>query len=201
MGITPTLNMLVVGDGTGSRQAWLGICDRSAVGLNTLNTVQGLMSQQLTNFQVQAGDLMWQGGENAIPTTIPGYGVTYGVKLPWELGIGSVDYPPVFQRYENYRKMSDDADPSRGATQLPSVLPSLASPDDYSQATLQPDTVYVTVSVPKYRRQICTMTTSTRATPIPCRRISTPTATAFSTRATSSWAGPLPTRRSIGHSG
>ena len=150
MGITPTLNMLTVGDGTGWRQAWLGICDRSAVGLNTLNSSNAPVSMQLTNFRVQAGDLLWQGGEPAITTTFVG-GLSSGIKLPWDMGIGSVDYPPIFQRYENYRKMSDDADPTRGATRLPSVLPSISSPTDYSQATLQPDTVYVTVSVPKYQ--------------------------------------------------
>ena len=119
--------------------------DRSAVGTNLIGTATTTTprTQAIRNFRVQAADLAWQGDLGAI-------GGSGGVQLPWELGIGSIDYPNIYQRFENFVKMTDDTNPTAQATRLPPVI-SPDSPPDYPSAMEQPETVYYTVSVPKYQ--------------------------------------------------
>ena len=68
---TPTLYMNYVGDGTTSRQAWLGIMDRSAVGLNTIGTSG--RTQAIQNFQ-STRPAIWR-GRAARPPSTPAVGI------------------------------------------------------------------------------------------------------------------------------
>lgn len=132
-----------VAHGTSSREGWLGVMDRSAVGLSFSGTRQ----RALDRFRINAGDLRWRGGDAAAETTVNG--VTLGAIFPWELGIGSADYPNIYKRYHTYRKQSDDLDPSRQATALPPVA--VGGSLLYDEAKMRPDTVYVSVEVPRFQ--------------------------------------------------
>lgn len=131
---------LGVAHGTTSREARLGIMDRSAM---------GLAKRRIDNFRVEAEDLRWRGGVDAVTESYKIMGAGYGVMFPWELGLGSVDYPNIPRKRQRMRKALDERDPSRGQSSLPPVIPSAAG--DYDSATMQPDTLFVSVEVPKYQ--------------------------------------------------
>jgi outer membrane protein assembly factor BamB len=148
----PTLNLDIfdsmgergVAHGTSSRVGWLGVMDRSAVGLTPLPGSNPPKYATLDRFRIEAGDLRWRGGEQAITDS-------GGMRLPWELGIGSVDYPNIYKRSQEYRKQSDDGDPSRQATVLPGIVPNSSSPKSYVGSLMRPDTVQVSVEVPRFQ--------------------------------------------------
>ena len=153
-GKMPVIDLESVQHGTRSREASLGVMDRSATGCNVTGAGTPPKTQTLDKFRINAGDLRWMGGDTSI----------VGMRFPWEQGPGSADYPNIYQRREDYRKLSDDADPSRAATSLPAVqLTQIGSgnwdtqyPMSKTLATttspkLRPETVFVTVDVPKYQ--------------------------------------------------
>lgn len=135
-------NELGVAHGTGSREGWLGVMDRSAVGLTEIPGTNPRRFTQIDRFRIEAGDLRWRGGTQAITDS-------GGMLFPWELGIGSVDYPHIYKRNQSYRKQSDDGDPSRTSTILPSIVP--ATPNTYEGSLMRPDTVYISVEVPRFQ--------------------------------------------------
>lgn len=133
-----------VAHGTSSREGWLGVMDRSATGLTDVPGTNPRRQLALDRFRVAAGDLRWRGGEQAISRS-------GGTLFPWELGVGSIDYPNIYERSQSYRKQNDGADPSRQSTALPSIIPSTASPGTYEGSLLRPDTVYVAAEVPRFQ--------------------------------------------------
>jgi hypothetical protein len=152
-GKLPTMNLdnfngtidLGVAHGTNSREGKLGLMDRSAMGLT---------GSKIDTVRIDAGDLKWQGGDSAIEYSLKVMGMNKGVKFPWEFGLGSADYPDIPKRRQTYRKKSDETDPSRALTSLPGVIKAVTpdpNKDDYSNCTMRPDTVYMSVEVPKYQ--------------------------------------------------
>ena len=156
-GKMPVLNMNQVAHGTSSRLAKLGVMDRSAVGTTIISA--GLTPPKvdtLQRFRISSGDLRWLTNSVSVITS------SGGVKLPWEQGIGSVDYPNLYKRYQDYRKFSDDANPAKQHTTLPAIalkkyagdwvtsysgIPGIAN----TKPDLRPETVAVSVAVPKYQ--------------------------------------------------
>lgn len=175
----PYINLGVVSDGTNSREASLGVMDRSAVGTRVLSgearndSSSTAKYDSIKYFRIQGLDLTWRTKtDSSIPVTVGG--VSYGGRFPWEMGIGSVDYPDIYKRSESFHKLTDDADPSSASTTLPAVIPYLKpivektttdgstttvtkyTPEyddtsDGKYATLLPDIVYSSVSVPKFQ--------------------------------------------------
>lgn len=147
-GKLPTMNLdnfrgtidLGVAHGTNSREGRLGIMDRSALGLS---------GAKIDNFRIDAGDLVWQGGEDAITNSLRVGAIGRGVKFDWEFGLGSADYPDIPKRRGTYRKAYDERDPSKAQSTLPGVVAVAGAP--YDAATMRPDTVYMSVDVPKYQ--------------------------------------------------
>ena len=145
---TPTLYMDAVAHGTSSREASLGIVDRSAEGFN---------GKQLTRFMIDSNDLRFRDWPNAVERADPGTGVgtvEYGFKFPWDFGQSSVDYPDIYRRYQTYQQLSSDKDasttqcPMLGSIKNPSLTSGWLFPAD---AYLQPDTVLVSVDVPRFQ--------------------------------------------------
>ncbi|MBP5738269.1 MAG: hypothetical protein J6X38_04230 [Abditibacteriota bacterium] len=154
----PVVDLGDVQHGTTSGEGLLGVMDRSAVGCKITRHTGGYpITEKLNNFRIGRYDLEWGGGADAI--TACG-----GIRFPWEQGPGSDDYPDIYVTAQNYRKMTDDANPSVGATTLPSVLLRRATgsgwdtqyPEAVNKVTgtspvLRSEKVLVTVDVPKYQ--------------------------------------------------
>lgn len=137
---TPMIYLQNVVHGTSSREAPLGIADRSAM---------GTMSRQISNFRLEARDLSFRGGEAAIEVESGIPGVSYGFKFPWDQGLGSIDYPNIYSRYQSYQLVSTDIDPAtRKSTMLP-VTPDATR--THAASIVRPDTMLVSVDVPRYQ--------------------------------------------------
>lgn len=167
----PLLDLGVVPHGTSSVEVELGVMDRSAVGCNITKVNEGAPpdTQSLQRFRINASDLRWRGGDDAIRSQFGG--MTFGIKLPWEMGHESIDYPNIYRSRQSYRKLYDDTDPSRSASMLPPLLlkfdPNVGDwntqyPDDPTcvgdtydprsvDPQLRPDSVMVSVAVPRYQ--------------------------------------------------
>ncbi|MCL5103391.1 MAG: PQQ-binding-like beta-propeller repeat protein [Armatimonadetes bacterium] len=148
-GIVPFLNMLFVTHGTSSREAWLGIMDRSASGCKATGTDASGVRQTavIDKFRIDSGELGWRGGPAAISNS-------GGVQFPWEFGPGSVDYPNISKTREDFRKATDDDRPALKQTTLPPVLaviPIGSNFADYNTAIMRPETIYASVEVPRFQ--------------------------------------------------
>ncbi|MGC8861375.1 MAG: hypothetical protein ACP5R5_01220 [Armatimonadota bacterium] len=136
-----SLTLGSVAHGTSSPVSLLGVMDRGGTGLiyppaNTQNKIE--------TFRITGADLRWRGGTRQIE-------LSGGVFFPWEFRPESADYPHIYKRYQRFRKYFDDADPSRVHTALPPLIPNPADPANYDQAKLSPDTVEVSVDVPRFQ--------------------------------------------------
>ena len=120
-----------VAHGTSSVEHLLAVMDRSAMGMS---------NDSIQRFRITGRDLTWH------------YGIQ-GLKLPWEGNIHSQDYPDLYSKYENYRTAYDDKDPSKSHTELPRAQrdPKTFWDPTYENSTLQPDTVFISVDVPRYQ--------------------------------------------------
>ena len=146
--VMPVINLDYVNHGSSSREAWLGVMDRSAVGTRTKKST-------LNNFRVYAGELKFNGGEQAIVYSFPSSSsLGHGVKFPWEMGIGSADYPNISSNRESFVKATDGDDPAAAKTSIPAVYLAGSSSTTsfaYDDATMRPDTVFVSVEVPRFQ--------------------------------------------------
>ena len=158
VGIIPKLDMRAVAHGTSSRLAKLGVMDRSATGCKIIDAGKTPpITDALQRFRINAGDLRWA------TTTDSAISAAGGIKLPWELGLGSADYPNLYKRHQDYRKTSDDANPSKQPTTLPAIVLKKDSSDNWvkeydglpgdptTKPSMRPDFVAVSVDVPKYQ--------------------------------------------------
>jgi len=156
-GKMPVIDFGVVNHGTSSREAWLGVMDRSATGTTLLNAlVTPPQTEVISRFRISDRNLAWQGGLGAVKAS-------GGAVFPWDLGPGSVDYPDIFTRYQSYRKSSDDNDPAARDTTLPALLlkwdgtkyntqyPADSTWNAVLDPETRPDVVYITVDVPRYQ--------------------------------------------------
>ncbi len=133
------LDVGTVGHGTSSPVISMGVMDRSATGLGFSSGRQ----TTLDRFRISGGDLRWPGNADV---ALSGSG---GIKFAWELGFYSADYPPIYKRFETFRKNYDDADPSRAASKLPPLL--RPATGVYDDAILRPDVCQVSVEVPRFQ--------------------------------------------------
>lgn len=142
-GPTPIINLGSVNHGTSSRVGRLGVMDRSAVGIR---------NQNLPKFRIDTGDLIWRGGDNAIVCPSGTIGINYGIKMPWEQGANSADYPDIARRHESFLLLSKDLDPTKSGsdTRLLHCDPTTV-PATYDKSELQPDAVTTSVDVPKFQ--------------------------------------------------
>lgn len=141
--------------GTSSREAPLGIMDRSAQGLGQAG------HDSIDRFRISAGDLRFRGWPNSVESrpmdangVVASTGATYGFKFPWDLGLGSVDYPDIYSRYQTYQQISTDKDPSGINCSMLGVEPDPSEKrgsETYDRASLRPDTVLVSVDVPRFQ--------------------------------------------------
>lgn len=135
-----SLDLGSVAHGTTSPVRLVGIMDRSATGLPDSSGRQNRIDQ----FRLATSDLWWRGGYQAIESS-------GGIFFPWEFRPESADYPHIYKRYQRYRKAYDDRDPSRSATELPPLVPDPNNPMSYDSARLTPDTIQVSVEVPRFQ--------------------------------------------------
>ncbi|MCE5200285.1 hypothetical protein LLG39_15060, partial [bacterium] len=141
----PTIDLLFVNHGTSSREGWLGIMDRSAMGTKTSRTID--------KFRIDASELRWRNisnTNNGFEETVKNSG---GITFPWEFGAGSIDYPNIYRQRQSYRlesKDSDGADPTNASTKLSPVVNNGLG-KGYEYCLMQPDTVYIGVGVPKFQ--------------------------------------------------
>ncbi|MHB9038466.1 MAG: hypothetical protein ACYC64_17580 [Armatimonadota bacterium] len=142
-GILPVTDLGLVNHGSSSRRAELYVMDRSATGIK----IERGSPKALDNFRVSAGELRWNGDNAAIASS-------GGIMFPWEFGAGSVDYPNIYKQRQSYRKATDDGDPANASTSLPPLLgpPSIL---DYDNCSLRPETVFVSVDVPRFQPANC----------------------------------------------
>lgn len=147
---TPMIYLQQVVHGTSSREAPLGIADRSAM---------GIAYRKIPRFRLDARDLTFRGELAAIECApldpITGKAVasptyTYGFKFPWDLGLGSIDYPNIYTRYQSYQLISTDIDPSTKASDMLAVTPDPTAPT-HETSFVRPDTVLVSVDVPRFQ--------------------------------------------------
>jgi len=147
---TPMIYLQQVVHGTSSREAPLGIADRSAM---------GIAYRKIPRFRLDARDLTFRGELAAIECApldpITGKAVasptyTYGFKFPWDLGLGSIDYPNIYTRYQSYQLISTDIDPSTKASDMLAVTPDPTAPT-HGTSFVRPDTVLVSVDVPRFQ--------------------------------------------------
>lgn len=154
----PSVNMNYVGHGTSSREAPLGVMDRSAMGLPQ----PAGCDSTLNRFRINSGDLRFRNWPNAVesrPVDSRGNldnSISYGYKFPWDLGLGSVDYPDIYRRFQTYQQVSSNKDPANIKEIAGIDCPMLrivgnASDPQYETALLQPDTVLVSVDVPRFQ--------------------------------------------------
>lgn len=165
-GKMPEVNLSYVPHGRTSREATIGVIDRSATGCN-ITQQSPLKTLELTNFRINDEDLRWRGGPDAIKRAVDPAdptGTAQGVWLPWEMGPGSVDYPHIYRRFQNWRKLSDDKSPAIEGTTLPPVI---LRPDstfasgfntNYGDTVkkdtcplMRPETVFMSVQVPRFQ--------------------------------------------------
>lgn len=135
--------------GTSSREAPLGVMDRSAMGVH---------SRKIPRFRIEDRDLMFRGGEAAIEAsyqakdpfskTMPP--VKGGVKFPWDQGIGSIDYPNIYSRYQTYQLISTNIDPATKYSELMPVQPPNSNPT-HEASLVKPDTLLCSVDVPRFQ--------------------------------------------------
>ncbi len=147
----PLLDMFYVQNGTNSRDARLGIMDRSAMGLT--------MGRQIDRFRIDSSDLRFRGWPDAVesqplnlstnpPSLISS--VTYGLRFPWDGGAGSIDYPHIYRRYQTYEQVSSNNDPTDTVCPMLAIEKASGS-SRYEDAFLRPDTVLVSVDVPRFQ--------------------------------------------------
>lgn len=148
----PLLDMFFVSNGTSSREARLGIMDRSAMGLTT--------GRQIDRFRINSSDLRFRGWPDAVESSpveivnnqaVLSSTVTYGMKFPWDGGLGSVDYPDIYRRYQAYEQVSSSDDPTNKSCTMMPIQRDPGYPRDYEKAFLNPDTVLVSVDVPRFQ--------------------------------------------------
>lgn len=167
----PLLDLGTVPHGTTSPEMAFGVVDRSATGCNITGGGDPPDTQTLSRFRVSADDLHWHNFDNAVSamsTMGPAsstFNINYGARLPWEQGPGSIDYPNIYKRHQAYRKVWDDQDPSRDATTLPPLrlfydnvlkkwdnnYPDTTPPSSSTAPQLRPETIYVSVDVPRFQ--------------------------------------------------
>ncbi|NLN75605.1 MAG: PQQ-binding-like beta-propeller repeat protein [Armatimonadetes bacterium] len=146
----PIMDMLYVQNGTSSREAKLGVLDRSAM---------GLAGRKINRFRIDSSDLTFRGWPHSVesqplnvstnpPTLIPN--VEYGLRFPWDGGLGSVDYPHIYRRYQAYEQLSSGQDPTNTACELKEI-DKLSGSSRYEDALLNPDTMLVSVDVPRFQ--------------------------------------------------
>lgn len=167
----PVLDMSTVPHGSSSPERVFGVMDRSAVGCNLTGgdrkSPTPPSQQTISKFRIGADDLRWRGYLDSVEVPSSITGISYGKRLPWEQGPGSVDYPNIYKQHQSYRKLWDDADPSKDFTTLPPLMLKWDNalgewntnyPDDPSNASasspspvLRPDSVYISVNVPRFQ--------------------------------------------------
>ena len=159
-GPTPVMDLWLVPHGTSSREAMLGVADRSATGMRNAPP-PAQQSVRLSRFRIASSDMRFRGwpysveaqavdalGHGIVGTS--GQPVKYGFKFPWDFGQGSVDYPDIYRKYQAYQQVSSNSDASGTACTLWGVTkdtPTTAYPDSW----LTPDTVLVSVDVPRFQ--------------------------------------------------
>ncbi|MCX8053217.1 MAG: hypothetical protein N3B12_05365, partial [Armatimonadetes bacterium] len=142
-----TLDLESVAHGTTSPIKLLGVMDRSGIGL--IYPAAGIapssqVQRKIERFRITAADLRWTGGNAQIQAS-------GGFLFPWEFRPESVDYPHIYKRYQRFRKYFDDSDPSRVQTTLPPLVFDPNYPASYERSKLRPDTVQVSVEVPRFQ--------------------------------------------------
>jgi len=147
-GKRPVVDLGFVGHGTPSREAALYVLDRSATGTRVTKAGVPPETDAIQRFRVNSADLRWRGDLAAIQTMIGS--VPLGAKFPWELGIGSVDYPNIYRPRQSYRVTSTDKDPSVDSSTLLAAIPD-TNANDYENCLLQPDRLAISVDVPRFQ--------------------------------------------------
>lgn len=141
---SPTLYMDLVSHGTSSREASLGIVDRSA---------EGFYGQEIKTFKIDSADLRFRDWPKAVERDASGAEI--GFKFPWDYGQSSIDYPDIYTRYQTYQQLSSDRDISANPSSMLGVVrvdPGGGATAVYpTDARLQPDTVLVSVDVPRFQ--------------------------------------------------
>lgn len=132
----PLIDLQYVNHGSASREAKLWIADASAYGIY-------MAGKTLDKFRVDNGELIWNGGINAIARA-------GSVWLPWEYGSGSADYPNIYKSREMFRKASDDDMPTDRPTSLPTIKQGPIA-GQYVGSYIQAETVYSSVDVPRFQ--------------------------------------------------
>ena len=150
-GPTPTLDMALVPHGTSSREAPLGVMDRSAVGMNLQNKHP---VPQITKFRIDSADLTFRGGQKAIECASGQPGIAYCIKFPLDYDLGSIDYPDIYRRYQTYQQVSSNYDASNTQCPMLAIADSTTPPTlppPYEGWWLRPDTLLVSVDVPRFQ--------------------------------------------------
>jgi len=144
----PTVDMEAVSHGSSSPELTIGVMDRSAAGISVYSGSNPAKQVSIERFRVSADDLRWLGGSNSV----------WGPMFPWEMGIGSADYPNIYKRNQRYRKHSDDGDPSRAATVLPPLIPKAGATlvnntfdCTFDETRPRADFVNISVDVPRFQ--------------------------------------------------
>lgn len=132
LGMPNITTHLPVPHGTSSREAPLGVMDRSMMG-------QAVPPRQITQFRINSSDLRFRNWPYAVESQISG--VTYGIRFPWDGGPGSVDYPDIYRRYQTYQQISTDSDPTNTQCRMLGI----------EAGQLRADTVLVSADVPRFQ--------------------------------------------------
>jgi len=151
----PMIDLYLVPHGTSSREATLGVMDRSATGM--------VANRRLTRFRIDNGDLRFRGWPYSVeaqaldalgaPVMSSGGPVKYGIRFPWDGGQGSVDYPDIYRKYQSYHHVSSDNDATSTGCTLWGVTKdaSYTGPDPFAHSLLTSDAVIVSVDVPRFQ--------------------------------------------------
>lgn len=129
----PYINLGFTNHGTNSRVGYLGVMDRSAVGLK---------GDKIENFRIESHDLRWRGGGERVVQS-------GGTILPWEFPPPfQKDYPDISLQRFSMNKGLDERDPTGMNTDLPPAGPRR---EVYDRAYLVPDVVKTIVDVPQFQ--------------------------------------------------
>lgn len=167
----PLIDLYYVPHGASSREGFLVVADRSHTAITTTGASSG---KTLQRFRIDNNDLRFRGfpysveaypmaylPDNASSTNTDyhwdvfrQFGLKYGIVFPWEKGAGSEDYPNIYRKYQTFQHVSSDKDPTSSHCTLWGVArnPNYSgSGDAYLHSVLTPDTVLVSVDVPRFQ--------------------------------------------------